>query len=133
MPIKINCTDNVEGAWCKNKNTPRSLFGLGARCCVEYPEQVSCCCAFKTERQRPTMNPHKLKLNGDSSAKQSSLCDKDIQSPRITEQDARYKKLLSLAKYYLHCAEHEDRVPYAFFHSEFSALLNKLNGDHNGK
>lgn len=76
MPIKINCTDNDEGAWCKNKNIPRSLFGLGARCCVEYPRAFDCCCAFKTEHPRPAMNPPKSKPEGDHIAQTISVIRK---------------------------------------------------------
>lgn len=37
MGIRINCMWNDRGAWCKNEKIGRSLFGIGARCCVEYP------------------------------------------------------------------------------------------------
>lgn len=44
MHIKVNCKYNDQGAWCKNSNIKRSLWGLGARCCVLYPpdEKPSC-------------------------------------------------------------------------------------------
>lgn len=37
----INCKWNDRGAWCENENVKRSLFGIGARCCVEYGENVA--------------------------------------------------------------------------------------------
>ena len=51
MGIKINCIyiDNV--AWCKNKNIKRSLFGLGARCCVNYPYGNNC--KYQIKHKRP--------------------------------------------------------------------------------
>lgn len=43
MQKKINCKYNDSGAWCTNKNIKRSLFGIGARCCVEFSgEQFQC-------------------------------------------------------------------------------------------
>lgn len=39
--IRINCQHNDRGAWCKHKKIKRSLFGIGARCCIEfsYPKE----------------------------------------------------------------------------------------------
>jgi len=36
MKRKINCKYNSEVLWCTNKNIKRSLFGLGAKCCIEF-------------------------------------------------------------------------------------------------
>jgi hypothetical protein len=33
---RINCVKNNNGAWCKDKRVKRSLFGIGARCCLIY-------------------------------------------------------------------------------------------------
>lgn len=52
MGININCRMNVEGAWCQDPRVKRSLFGLGARCCVEFPRKVTPC-EFKVEFPRP--------------------------------------------------------------------------------
>ncbi len=41
--ININCKYNDRRAWCKNKNIKRSLFGMGARCCVIYPNCFDYC------------------------------------------------------------------------------------------
>lgn len=54
MNIKINCTYNVESAWCNNKNIKRSLFGIGTRCCKEFNGEV---CTFKCEHKRPPPPP----------------------------------------------------------------------------
>lgn len=43
MGININCIHNDQGAWCKNKLVKKSLFGLGARVCVEYPYHCGEC------------------------------------------------------------------------------------------
>ena len=40
MNLRVNCICNDRGAWCKNKNIKRSLFGLGARCCIDYPDHI---------------------------------------------------------------------------------------------
>jgi hypothetical protein len=56
MYKKINCKKNDKGAWCKDKRIPRSLFGLGARCCVEYDYNPKKC-EFKTESPRPIDPP----------------------------------------------------------------------------
>lgn len=47
MAIRINCVYNDNGAWCKNKNVKRSLFGLGSRCCINYPYENKKHCKFK--------------------------------------------------------------------------------------
>ncbi len=36
MMHKINCKYNDRGAWCKNIAIKRSVFGLGARCCILF-------------------------------------------------------------------------------------------------
>jgi len=36
-----------DGAWCTNKNIKRSLFGIGARCCLEFDNKK---CELKEER-----------------------------------------------------------------------------------
>ena len=43
MQIKVNCKYNDHGAWCRNENVKRSLWGLGARCCIEYPYNKNTC------------------------------------------------------------------------------------------
>lgn len=35
MIIKVNCKYNDDAAWCTNKNIKRSIFGIGARVCIE--------------------------------------------------------------------------------------------------
>jgi hypothetical protein len=55
--ININCQYNDCGAWCKNKNIKRSLFGLGARCCILYPGLNGKTCAFQVMYNRPTSPP----------------------------------------------------------------------------
>ncbi len=54
MGININCTHNDQGAWCKNLEVKRSLFGLGARCCVEYPFSKTVC-PLKNQHARPKL------------------------------------------------------------------------------
>ena len=53
MPIKINCIHNHDGAWCANKKVKRSLFGMGARCCIEYPRRKDKC-EHKEGYKRPS-------------------------------------------------------------------------------
>jgi len=55
--IKINCIYNDQGAWCINKNIKRSLFGIGARCCLDYPPCSQEKCEFKEKHKRPTPPP----------------------------------------------------------------------------
>ena len=60
--IKINCIWNNQGAWCKNREIKRSLFGLGARCCVEYDGNKTC--QLKELRPKPIKpSPHPFKRN----------------------------------------------------------------------
>lgn len=53
--IKINCKWNDEGAWCKNKKVKRSLFGLGAICCIEYGTNKIC--SVRTSYPKPIKLP----------------------------------------------------------------------------
>lgn len=59
MQVKINCVDNKEGAYCKNKNIKRSLFGLGSRCCVEFHDDKECKFKVKNEKISPPPPPMK--------------------------------------------------------------------------
>jgi hypothetical protein len=53
--ININCIHS-DRAWCTNKNVKRSLFGIGARCCVEYPPFTEKC-EYKVMCPKPTAPP----------------------------------------------------------------------------
>jgi len=53
--INVNCIYNDDRAWCKNKNVKRSLFGFGARCCIDYPYSKGC--KFKEPYPRPEGPP----------------------------------------------------------------------------
>ena len=55
--IRINCVYNDQGAWCKNKNVKRSLFGVGARCCKLYPDRFNSMCEFQMKYSRPSIIP----------------------------------------------------------------------------
>ena len=50
----INCKWNDREVWCKNENIKCSLFGIGARCCVEYGENVTgIMCLLKEPMPKP--------------------------------------------------------------------------------
>lgn len=53
--IKINCIWNDQGAWCKSKSTKRSLFGIGARCCIEFDSNKKC--SWKVPFPIPKVSP----------------------------------------------------------------------------
>lgn len=55
MRIKINCKMNDRGVWCKDKRTPRSFFGLGARICCETKGIE---CFYKQTSKRPDVKVH---------------------------------------------------------------------------
>lgn len=55
--VKVNCIDNDKGAWCKNKNIKRSLWGLGARCCIEYRNEGFKKCEYKKPYKRKKVVP----------------------------------------------------------------------------
>ena len=57
MQIKVNCIHN--GAWCKNKNVSRSLFGLGARVCSQYYGKK---CEYK-EKYKLSASPAPQSIN----------------------------------------------------------------------
>lgn len=40
VKVKINCIYNSDVSWCTNKNIKRSLFGVGARCCVLHDDKL---------------------------------------------------------------------------------------------
>ena len=54
MYKKINCRMNDQDAWCKDKRVKRSLFGLGARCCLEHNDQK---CEYKDPVGKPKISP----------------------------------------------------------------------------
>ena len=56
MGIRINCKYNDQGAWCFNKNIKRSLLGLGARCCIIYPNWNGYC-EYQEKYARPKAPP----------------------------------------------------------------------------
>lgn len=51
MPISINCQYAEDGIYCTNKNVKRSLFGLGARMCMEAYRCDKC--PYKVKNPRP--------------------------------------------------------------------------------
>jgi len=52
MLVKINCTYNDNGAWCKNKKVKRSMWGLGARCCILYPPDQGPNCIYQDKKPK---------------------------------------------------------------------------------
>lgn len=56
MGFNVNCKYNKEGAWCTNLNKGRSLAGLGARCCVQYPYSNKEC-SLQEEFPKPSPPP----------------------------------------------------------------------------
>ena len=50
--VKINCTYNDQGAWCTDKRVKRSLWGFGARCCIEYCDNKTC--DYKEKKYKKT-------------------------------------------------------------------------------
>ena len=50
MNKRINCISNNKGAWCKDKRVSRSLFGLGARCCLVFEDKS---CPYQVRQKRP--------------------------------------------------------------------------------
>ncbi len=57
MMKRINCKFNDNGAWCTNLNIKKSLWGIGSRCCIEYPDYNPKKCEFKEEHSRPSAPP----------------------------------------------------------------------------
>ena len=55
--IKINCVDNDRGPWCKNTDVKRSLFGIGARCCSQFPSDTKEGCPYRVKLKKPTNPP----------------------------------------------------------------------------
>lgn len=53
----LNCIFNDNVFWCKNKNIKRSLFGLGARCCIEHNSKEIIVCPFKIKHLKPNILP----------------------------------------------------------------------------
>jgi hypothetical protein len=54
MVVNINCIYIDRIAWCKNKNVKRSLWGIGARYCMDYPSNFlnKNGCEFRVEHKR---------------------------------------------------------------------------------
>ena len=53
MPRNIFCVYGDRGAWCTNQGVKRSLFGFGARVCVE--QEYGATCDFKQAPKRPSV------------------------------------------------------------------------------
>jgi hypothetical protein len=62
MVKKINCKSFKNGGYCTNKKIKRSLFGIGARCCVEYYDEKLCIIKEEHPRPIPPPPPPKKKL-----------------------------------------------------------------------
>lgn len=62
MNFKINCKFNDNGAWCKHKSIKRSIFGIGARCCVEYTDKPIEC-EFKESKVKRANPPTPISKN----------------------------------------------------------------------
>lgn len=58
MILKINCIYNDDNAWCTNKNIKRSIFGIGARVCLEHNNKK---CEYKDIGKRPRVKPAPIK------------------------------------------------------------------------
>ena len=56
----VNCRWNDQGAWCRNKKVKRSMFGIGARCCIEYNGNKAC--KFKELFPKPKDPPSPLRI-----------------------------------------------------------------------
>jgi len=55
MNKNLNCKYNDKGAWCTHDSIPRSMFGLGARQCIEFNGCDKC--EFKVKYNRPNTPP----------------------------------------------------------------------------
>ncbi len=54
-----NCVYNDNGAWCTNKSVKRSLFGIGARCCIAYGKLSTTDCPYTSPRSFKPKQPPK--------------------------------------------------------------------------
>ncbi len=48
--VNVNCRQNNQGAWCRDKRIKRSLFGIGARMCRVFERQD---CPYQDKYPRP--------------------------------------------------------------------------------
>jgi len=56
MNIEVNCIYNDEGCWCKNRAIKRSLWGLGARMCIDAG-RLRATCEIREEYPKPASPP----------------------------------------------------------------------------
>jgi len=63
MRKKINCIHNEKGAWCKNKNVKRSIFGFGARVCCEFNWKK---CELRTMKEKDNRTPMQKKFEKEN-------------------------------------------------------------------
>ena len=63
MGINVNCIYTDKGAWCKNKKIKRSLFGFGARCCINYPYDNKEC-PYRIKYEKPKILPRSTEKTG---------------------------------------------------------------------
>jgi hypothetical protein len=57
MMQRVNCVSNEQGAWCRDARIKRSLFGIGARCCLVFEGKP---CEYQQEHLRPAAPPFPL-------------------------------------------------------------------------
>lgn len=58
MGIKINCIyNNHNGVGCLNKKVKRSLFGIGPRLCILFPNPYNDVCEHKEGYPKPDIKP----------------------------------------------------------------------------
>jgi len=62
MHVKINCKHSDRDAWCTNKKIKRSLFGFGARCCIEHNSGT---CELKEKYKKSALPPYKIESKTD--------------------------------------------------------------------
>jgi len=71
MGVNINCRQNDQGAWCRDRRVKRSLFGIGARVCRIFEGQL---CEYQDMYPRPHIAPLGQKPNKDYSNSPNLVC-----------------------------------------------------------
>ncbi len=120
MQMQIDCQWNDQSAWCTNKKVKRSLFGLGARCCIMFDSDKVCSFYKATPSPiAPSPCPHPNKKK-----------ELDIERPKVVDAREFVEGLPYIGEYY----QPESRVYkkkdaekyFDFLENEVKILKDKL-------
>lgn len=87
---KTNCIHADQDVWCKNKNIKKSLWGFGARCCIEAGYSHPRACEFKETNKRPELSELPKEKRERIFRSHRMRYSIDTKSPFVTKESLRF-------------------------------------------